>query len=113
MNTYRLGQLSGEMRGKITGLLDELVTIREASKVTEQRNRTLRDELSETLAVIGIVPGDTMDAEDMGLRIRMVKQTSRRLDRSVLERLGVAPQVLQEATIQKEGNLHLRLERLA
>ena len=112
MTIHHLAQLPDEMRTKIQGILDELSTIQVALEVTEQRNRALRDELVDTLTAIGVAHGDTVEASEMGLRVKMVKQTRRRLDRSVLKRLGVPAQVLREATIQTEGDLHLRLERL-
>ena len=108
MNIQHLEHLPDEMRTKAKGILDELSTIQAALKVTQQRNRALRDDLAETLTVIGIGPGDTMDASDMGLRIRMVQSTSQTLDRAALERLGVSPRVLEQATVEKQGRLHLR-----
>ena len=108
MNIQHLEHLPDEMRTKVKGILDELSTIQAALKVTQQRNRALRDDLAETLTVIGIGPGDTMDASDMGLRIRMVQSTSQTLDRAALERLGVSPRVLEQATVEKQGRLHLR-----
>ena len=72
----------------------------------------LRDELIEILTGIGISPGDILDASEIGFRVWIMQHTRRKLDRKTLERLGVSPMGLDEATMQNQGNPHVRLERL-
>ena len=95
-----------------SGSLDELATIQVVSKRNEERGRVLRDELIEISTGIGICPGDILDASNMELRVRIMQHTRRKLDRAALERLGVSPMVLDEATLRNQGNPHVRLERL-
>ena len=112
MNIYHLEQLPDEIRVQVQDLIDELATIQDVSKLNEERGRALRDELIEILTGIGIRPGDILDAWDMELRVRIMQHTRRKLDRKTLERFGVSPMVLDEATMQNQGNPHVRLERL-
>ena len=112
MNIYHLEQLPDESGMPVQNLIEELATIQVVSKLNEERGRALRDELIEILTGIGIRPGDILDALDMELRVRIMQHRRRKLDRKTLERLGVSPMVLDEATMHNQGNPHVRLERL-
>ena len=111
-NIQHLEQLPDEIREPVQNLIEELATIQDVSKLNEEHERALRDELIEILTGIGMSPGDILDASDMELRVRIMQHTRRKLDRKTLERLGVSPMVLDEATMQNQGNPHVRLERL-
>ena len=111
MNIYHLEQLPDEIRVPVQDLIDELAAIQEVSKLNEQRGRVLRDELIGILTALGIRPGDILDASDMRLRVRIMQHTLSKLDRGALERLGVSPMVLDEATLWNQGKSHVRLER--
>ena len=111
MTIQHLEQLPDEIREPVQSLIEELATIQEVSKLSEERGRMFRDELIEILTGIRIRPGDILGASEIDFRVRIMQHTRRKLDRDALENLGVSPLLLDKATSLKLGNRYVRVER--
>ena len=112
MEVLNMEQLPDEIRMRIKSIISELITIQEALKVTEERNRELRDSLTKTLTDIGVETGSALDASRMGFRVRVAQNTNQKLDRPTLERLGVSQDILDQATLSRQTKPYIRLEPL-
>jgi len=100
MKIHNLSELPAEMSHQVDGLIDQLATVTEAIRIAEDERKRLRDELVEVLSVVGVQPGDMLEAPDRGVRVEMMQRTQRNLHRDTLMKLGVSKQILDAATTE-------------
>ena len=73
MTWYELGEQPEELRKQIEDILKELATIQELKKLSEERDSRLRQQLLNALEVLGLQAGDSMEAADLGLYVKVAE----------------------------------------
>ena len=112
MTWYELSGQPEELRKQIGDTLKELATIQELVKLSEQRNAVLRQQLLTTLEVLGLEVGDSMEAADLGLYVKVASMTRHRFTTESLEDAGVPVELIEKATLTSHSRSYLRIASL-
>ena len=76
------------------------------------RSAVLRQQLLTTLEVLGLEVGDSMEAEDLGLYVKVASMTRNRFTTESLEGAGVPAELIEKATLTSHSRPHLRIAPL-
>ena len=113
MTLYNLNSETEEIRSSIVDVLEELKQIQKDLAILDQRNKYLRNQLANTLDIMGLVSGDNLRADDAGVDVAFRCHNIEKVDRWKLIDLGVLPEVIDKATTKTTSKMYTRLQPLA
>ena len=106
-------QLDEQKPKALENKITEIAELKHELASMKERSDRLRYSLLRDMELMGLVGnGDRLTAVHLGLCVEMVDTKQYRVDKEILLSLGVAEDIVSQATVEKQARPHVRLMHL-